>query len=102
GGVWLSDQRGSLIGKEYNQILRDPRVLLSLILPPILHLMLFGSVLSPDVANLHLGVVDENQTTESRELVAALAQSRSFQLTGSYASVERLSDSIARGGLCAG
>lgn len=99
---WLNHRLRALVGKELNQIRRDKRLLMSLVLPPIVQLMLFGSVLSPAVANLQLGVVDESRTPESRELIAALAESRSFQQAGSYASAAELGDAIARGRLDAG
>jgi ABC-2 type transport system permease protein len=99
---WLSHRLRALVGKELNQIRRDKRLLMSLVLPPIVQLMLFGSVLSPAVANLQLGVVDESRTPESRELIAALAESKSFQQAGSYESAAELGDAIARGKLDAG
>jgi ABC-2 type transport system permease protein len=75
----------ALIGKEFDQIRRDRRLVLSLIVPPVLQLTLFGFALSASVSNLRLGVVDESKTPESRELVATLTESRSFRLGGYYA-----------------
>src|SRR5574341_2595446 len=86
----------ALIGKEFGQIRRDRRLVLSLIVPPILQLTLFGFALSATVSNLRLGVVDESKTPESRELVATLTESRSFRLGGSYASAEQLGEAIGR------
>ncbi len=99
---WLNHRMRALVAKELDQIRRDRRVLMSLILPPVLQLLLFGSVLSPAVANLHLGVVDDSRTPESRELSAALTESKAFQLSGSYASPAALGDAISRGSLDAG
>lgn len=92
----------ALLRKELNQIVRDRRVLVSMTLPLVMHLMLFGSILSPKVANLRLGVVDESQSPESRELIAELSESRSFQLAGVYPSVDRVGNAISRGDLDAG
>ena len=61
----VSHRLRALIRKELNQIKRDRRVMLSLVLPPLLQLMLFGSVMNPAVANLQLGIVDESQSPES-------------------------------------
>jgi len=69
----------ALVLKEFNEIRRDRRLMLSLIVPPILQLTLFGFALSASVANLRLGVVDESKTPESRELVAILTESESFR-----------------------
>ena len=70
----------ALIRKEFNQIRRDRRLAVSLILPPTLQLLLFGFALSAKVSNVRLGVVDDSRTPESRELVAALSESKSFRL----------------------
>jgi ABC-2 type transport system permease protein len=92
----------ALIVKEFNQIRRDRRLVLSLIIPPVLQLTLFGFALSPEVSNLRLGVVDESRTPESRELVAVLTQSRSFQLGGYYTTAEQLGTAISQAKLDAG
>src|SRR6185437_15069144 len=92
----------ALIQKEFNQIRRDRRVALSLIVPPVLQLLLFGFVLDSKVQNLRLGVMDDSRTPQSRELIAALTESRSFRLSGYYLSSNRLSDAIARGKVQAG
>jgi ABC-2 type transport system permease protein len=92
----------ALIVKEFNQIRRDRRLVLSLIIPPVLQLTLFGFALSPEVSNLRLGVVDESRTPESRELVAVLTQSRSFRLGGYYPTAEQLGTAISQAKLDAG
>src|SRR5262245_51463204 len=85
----------ALIAKEFAQIRRDRRLALSLVLPPVLQLTLFGFALSPTVSNLRLGIVDESQTRESRELVATLTESRSFRVGGYYASADQLGTAIS-------
>jgi ABC-2 type transport system permease protein len=92
----------ALVGKEFNQIRRDRRLMISLILPPIFQLTLFGFALSAAVSNVRLGVVDESQTPESRELVATLTESESFRLGGYYFSVDELGDSISQARVDAG
>ena len=54
------------------------------------------------LSNVRLGVVDGSRTPESRELIAALSESKSFRLTGYYPSADRLGDAISRGELDAG
>jgi ABC-2 type transport system permease protein len=88
--------------KEFRQIRRDRRLAISLILPPTLQLLLFGFALSATVSNIRLGVVDDSRTPESRELIANLTQSKSFQSAGSYLSVDQLGAAISRGDLDAG
>jgi len=88
--------------KEFRQIKRDRRLAISLVLPPTLQLLLFGFALSANVTNLKLGVVDENKTGESRELIATLTESKSFRLAGYYLSLDQLDDAMNRGDLDAG
>jgi ABC-2 type transport system permease protein len=54
--------------------------MLSLLVPPVLQLTLFGFALSALVSDLRLGVVDESKTPESRELVATLTESEASAL----------------------
>jgi len=98
----FSQRVRALIRKEFNQIRRDRRLASSLIIPPTLQLLLFGFALSAKVTNLRLGVVDDSKTPESRELIATLAESKSFRLAGYYFSVNELGEAINRGALDAG
>src|SRR5262245_57524805 len=104
--AWLSrlvsHRLRALVQKELNQIKRDRRIMMSLILPPILQLMLFGSVMNPEVANINLGILDNSQSPASRDLVAALSESGSFRLRGIYQSVDALGNDISLGTLDAG
>jgi ABC-2 type transport system permease protein len=92
----------ALIRKEFNQIRRDRRLAISLILPPVVQLTLFGFALSAAVTNVRLGVVDDSRSPESRELVATLTESKSFRLAGYYFSVDQLGDAVSRGNVDAG
>jgi ABC-2 type transport system permease protein len=92
----------ALVRKELNQIKRDRRLALSLILPPVLQLTLFGFALSATVSHLRLGVIDDSRTPESRELIARMSESKSFQLARYYFAVDLLGDAISRGDLDAG
>lgn len=92
----------ALIKKEFDQILRDRRLQISLVLPPVLQLTLFGFALSANVTNVRLAVVDDSRSPESRELIANLTQSKSFQLAGYYTSVDQLGDAVSRGDADAG
>jgi ABC-2 type transport system permease protein len=85
--------------KEVRQIRRDRRLVISLIVPPTLQVLLFGFALDSDVRNLQLGIVDESRTPESRELIAALTQNRTFQLAGSYATTAVLTQELGAGRL---
>jgi len=92
----------ALMRKEFNQIRRDKRMAISLIVPPTLQLLLFGFALDSTVSHLRLGVIDWSQTPESREMISTLTESKSFRLGGDYASVQDLEAAISRGKLDAG
>lgn len=83
-------------------MLRDRRIAFVAILAPFLQLVIFGFVLSATVTNLPLGIVDMSRTPESRELVSALTQSRSFRLAGYYSTANAMGEAISVGTLDAG
>lgn len=92
----------ALVRKEFGQIRRDRRLAISLILPPVLQLTLFGFALSATVTNVRLGIVDDSRTPESRELIATLTESKSFRLAGYYDSDNQLGKAISEARLDAG
>jgi ABC-2 type transport system permease protein len=92
----------ALVRKEFGQIRRDRRLAISLILPPVLQLTLFGFALSATVTDMRLGVVDDSRTPESRELIANLTESKSFRLAGYYNSTDQLGKAISQAKLDAG
>ena len=89
----------ALLMKEFRQIGRNRRLVVILVIPPTLNIILFGYALNPTVKNLRLGVVDESRTAESRELISALLESGSFQLTGEYLSADEMGNELAAAGL---
>lgn len=103
---WLSrlfsHRLRALVQKELNQIRRDRRVIASLVVPPILQLMLFGSVMNPSVANIRLGLVDDSRSVLSRDLIAALSESGTFSLERTYASADALGNDVSLGTVDAG
>jgi ABC-2 type transport system permease protein len=92
----------SLVLKEFRQIRHDRRLAISLILPPLLQLTLFGFALSATVSNVRLGVLDDSKSPESRELIAVLTESRSFRMAGYFASVSQMGDAVSQGKIEAG
>ena len=92
----------ALVLKELRQIRRDRRLMMSLIVPPMLQILLFGFALDPDVQNLKLAIVDESRTPESRELVSAITENRTFRLAGVYATTADLERALGAGRLDVG
>src|SRR5262249_61968458 len=89
----------SLVMKELSQIRRDRRLVLSLIIPPVVQLLVFGLALDPEVKDLRVGIVDESRTAESRELVSAITENRTLRLKGAYPTTAELERAIADGRL---
>lgn len=98
----LSPRLRALIRKEFAQIRRDRRLAVSLVVPPVLQLVLFGFALNATVSHLQLGVVDDSHSPTSRDLIATMTESGSFDLARTYGSIRELSDAMARGELDAG
>src|SRR5215472_6210603 len=92
----------ALVAKEFTQIRRDSRLMVSMTIQPSVQLLLLGFALSATVTNLKLGVVDDDQSVESRALVNALGESKSFRLTTTYSSVNELAKVLSKGDLSAG
>ncbi len=70
-----------IIRKEFRQTLRDPRMRVLLIGPPILQLIIFGYAVNLDVEHSRLAWVDADRTPESRELRAAFEGSTYFEVS---------------------
>lgn len=92
----------ALIRKEFRHVRRDKRMAMSLIVPPVLQVLLFGFALDATVSHLRLGVVDESHSPESRELIATLTESKSFRLAGELFMQDELDRKISSGDLDAG
>ncbi len=58
-----------LAHKEFRHILRDPRSLVIVVVMPIMMTFLYGYAISLDVENIVIGVVDYDNTPESRQLI---------------------------------
>ena len=88
--------------KELRQIRRDRRLALSLVVPPMLQVLLFGFALDSHVRDLRLGVVDDSRTLGSRELISAITENQTFRLTGTYHTAKELERALAAGRLDVG
>lgn len=73
GAAWVRVR--AMIRKEFLAVLRDRRSRITLILPPILQLVLFGFATTLEVRNVTLGVYDRDHGAWSQEIVDRLAGS---------------------------
>src|SRR3954462_9497189 len=71
--------------KEFRQIWRDTRTLLTLLFVPAFFLLLYGYALNFDIRHVALGVDDRDRSAESRALVAAFVNSGYFDLVATVA-----------------
>ncbi|MGC9993222.1 MAG: ABC transporter permease [Candidatus Cybelea sp.] len=99
----IFDRRlAALVAKEFHQLRRDPRAAMAVVVAPMLQLLLFSTLLVATVTSLPIGIVDESQTPESRELIATLTGSKSFTLAGYFATTDGLAQALNLGRLDAG
>ncbi len=84
-----------ILKKELRQTLRDPKLRVMLVLPPLLQLLLFGYAVNLDVESVRIAWMDRDQSVESRELLAAFEGSGRFVIGArphSEHEVQRLMD----------
>ena len=67
-----------VIRKEFLELRRDPRLFVLVILAPILQLVMLGYAATTDVKNIPLVVVDQDHTSESRDLITRFSSSSNF------------------------
>jgi ABC-2 type transport system permease protein len=70
----------TILRKELLQVLREPRLRIMVILPPVIQLIIFGFAVNLDVENARVAWFDQDRSAASRELGATLANSRYFQV----------------------
>ena len=69
-----------LFFKELIQVLRDKRLRITLIFPPIFQLIVFGYAANLDVKNINTAIRDLAQSVESRELINRFGSSKYFNI----------------------
>lgn len=69
-----------LFVKEVTQVLRDKRMRLTLIIPPLFQLIVFGYAANLDVKHIRTAVRDLEQSVESRDLIGRLGSSKYFDI----------------------
>jgi len=81
--------------KEMRQIGRDRRTLLILLFVPAFFLLIYGYALNFDIRHVRIAVMDNDRSTESRELISNFVNSGYFDLYGDVvndAGITRLID----------
>jgi len=70
----------ALVRKEARQLLRDPKTKRFMFAAPVLQLLMFGYAVTTDVKEVPTGVVDHDQSQQSRALVDALTAGDYFRI----------------------
>lgn len=68
--------------KEFIHIQRDPRVLISVLILPLIQLLLFSYAISQDVREVPTVILDQDRSAASRDYLAAFENSEFFQVVG--------------------
>jgi ABC-2 type transport system permease protein len=87
---------GHIIRKELLELRRDPRLFGIVIIAPIIQLALLGYATTTDVHNVPLVVIDQDASTESRQLISRFEASPTFEVVDrltSSSDVDRYLDS---------
>lgn len=83
--------------KEFRQIGRDRRTLLTLLFVPSFLLLLYGYALNFDIRDIPLGVQDNDRSVASREVVSAFVNSGYFNLARDITSEREIVNVLDRG-----
>jgi ABC-2 type transport system permease protein len=70
----------ALLVKEFVQLLRDPRMRFTLLVPPLIQLFVFGYAATFDVRHATVAVVNRDDGQQSRELLSAIAATGHYTL----------------------
>jgi ABC-2 type transport system permease protein len=86
-----------LFVKELIQTLRDKRMRLTLIVPPIFQLIIFGYAANLDVKHIRTAIRDLDQSVSSRELIGRFASSQYFDIISFPQNPKEVEDLINQG-----
>jgi ABC-2 type transport system permease protein len=92
----------ALIIKELSQLFRNKAFLFFITFPPTIQLCLYGFVLSPNVENIKLGIIDHSKTFASREFISAFTENKTFVAHDYIDSQKNLGELVREGKLSAG
>src|SRR5215212_6503756 len=88
---------GEIVRKEVLQSMRETKTRLTLFLPPLIQLLLFGYAVNLDVEHSKIAWMDMDRTPQSRELGAAFAASRYFEVAALPEHEDQVQDLLDHG-----
>src|SRR3990172_9468386 len=86
-----------IVIKEFIQALRDPRLRLFVVLPPLIQLIIYGYAINFDIKHIDTAIFDEDRTPESRDLINRFAATDYFDLKHRVEHQDRLRELMDRG-----
>ncbi len=85
-----------IIIKEFIQAVRDPRLRIFIVLPPIIQLLAYGYAINFDYRQIPMAVWDEAGTSQSREFIQRFSQNEYFRLVTMIHDPREMEDLINR------
>ena len=76
--------------KEFTHILRDPRILIGVLVIPVSQLLLFAYAIGFDVKNVPTVVMDQDKTAASRQYIQTYESSEFFKVKGRVDSLTQI------------
>jgi len=86
-----------VVRKEFLELRQDPRLFSIVILAPIVQLTMLGYAATTDVRNVPLVIVDQDGSSESRDLVSRFEASQSFMVVDRLSSVAEIDSYLDSG-----
>ncbi len=86
-----------LLVKELIQVLREKRLRMALIIPPLFQLIIFGYAANLDVKDIRTAVRDLDQSVESRDLISRFTSSKYFDIVFFPQTPEEIEGLIRKG-----
>ncbi len=76
----MNSRLTAILWKEFIHIIRDKRSLVIAFLLPVIMVLLYGYAISFDIKELKLGILDQDRSSASRELIQQLVSSNYFKI----------------------
>lgn len=87
----------TFVKKEFWHVLRDKRTLLVLFGMPVVQVLLFGFALSTEVKNTKIGVLDQDKSQNSIELISKIKANQYFDVDKDLKSIDEAEDAFKGG-----
>src|SRR5580765_6283746 len=85
------------VRKEFLHVLRDPRTLMILFGMPVVQVLLFGFVLSNEIKNTRIIIVDYAQDIASQQLTEKITASKYFDIEKDVLNQQQIEQTFLQG-----